>query len=260
MKKEDLTLEEVIIHLFKIMIIVLLLVFGMWVDTGFAQDVKTFIPERGKLLVPVILEEQEKFFKEGVESAYLPALAEHESCISLKHSKCMNPTSELLTSREHGAGLFQITMAWKKDGSVRFDSLQSMKTRYKIELQELSWTNVKTRPDLQIRLAVLMVRDTYKSYHMVTDPFVRYHFTDNDYNGGARDVKRARIACNMALGCDSQLWFNHTERYSPKSAIVMPGYGRSPKQISLHHTDDVFHNRLPKYQRYIQSLKEKDTP
>ncbi len=244
-------------YFFKMLALVLLIVFLLWADTGFAQDVKTYIPERGKLLVPTMLAEQNKYFKEAVEPAYLPALAEHESCISLKHKNCMNPEAELLTKREHGAGLFQITMAWKKDGSVRFDSLEAMKTRYKNELKELSWSNVKTRPDLQTRLAVLMVKDTYQRYAAIKDPYVRYHFTDNDYNGGGKDVQRARIACNLAIGCNSQLWFDHTEKYNPKSAVIMPGYGRSPKQISLHHTEDVFHNRLPKYQAYIKSLLEK---
>lgn len=249
--------KQAIIFLFKLLAFVLIAIFLMWANAGFAQNVKTFIPERGKLLIPSMLEEQKKYFPEATELAYLPALAEHESCISFKHSKCMNPEAELLTSREQGNGFFQLTRAWKKDGSVRFDSLEGMRNKYHAELKELSWTTIKTRPDLQIRAATLMVRDTYRRYSIIKDDYARYHFTDNDYNGGARDVQRARIACNLAEGCDSQVWFENTERYSPKSAVIMPGYGRSPKQISLHHTNDVIHNRLPKYKTYVNSLMEK---
>lgn len=231
-----------------------LLLFWM-ASSVLAQDPKTYIHPRAVLYAPIFLSEQIKYFPAAPEPAYPIALAEHETCITLKHSKCLNPQAELKTSREQGSGLLQITRAWKKDGTLRFDSLQAMKDAHDQELRDLSWDNVKQRPDLQIRMMVLMIKDTYARYKVIKDPFIRYQFADSDYNGGYNDIHRARIACNLAKDCDPQIWFDNVEKYNPKSDTIMPGYGRSPRQINNHHVRDVFEVRLPKYQKYIKTIQ-----
>lgn len=223
-----------------------------------AVNNKTYIPERAKQHIPTVVKEQEKYFPALAEPAYLAALIELESCISLTHSRCWSPTSRLKTYREEGAGLGQITRAYTADGKLRFDALQGMKDRYTEELNELSWFNVYKRPDLQIRTIVLMVKDLDNSFKpIIKDPNDRLPFVDVSYNGGERDTKRSRIACAAAKNCNPGLWFNNVERYTVKPSRPLPGYGgRSIRDINNEHARVIFQSRLPKYKAYYETLKE----
>lgn len=216
-----------------------------------AQNVNTYIHPRAVPLIPIIQEQQQQFFPELPTPWYLPGLMEHESCISLKHSKCWNTISELKTSREQGLGLAQLTRAWDKNGKLRFDNLVNMRNLYPKELGELDWETFKYRADLQIRTAVIMTRDLYNSFHYIKDPNVRLQMTDSAYNGGKRDVDRARTACGLAKGCDPNVWFGNVEKYCVKSK--KPLYGdRSPCDINVHHVKDVFNTRMPKFAQFYE--------
>lgn len=180
----------------------------------------------------------------------LAALIEHESCISLTHSKCWNPKSRLKSAREEGAGLGQITRAYTKDGSLRFDSLADMRRKYPLELGEWSWYNVYDRPDLQIRAIILMMRDNYKSYSLVPDKFEAYAFADASYSGGTRDLNSERRACMMISGCDANKWFGNVEKYCMKSKVALYG-ARSACDINRNHVTDVLIQRAPKYRPFF---------
>jgi hypothetical protein len=212
---------------------------------------KTYIPPQAFQYKPVIKKELDDNFPTIPTYNYIPALIEHESCISLTHRRCWSPTSELLTSREQGTGLFQVTRTFREDGSVRFDTLSDLKNKYKRELQEASWENIKLRPDLQIRMGILLVRDNYKALYNIEDPYVRLHFTDAAYNTGLGNVNKKRRACGLNSNCNPQLWFNNVENEC--IGLTKPIYGnRSACDIVRHHTQDVFNNRLPKYKsRYF---------
>ena len=222
---------------------------------SFAQNVKTYIPPQAFAYKETIRNELTEYFPSIYDFNYVPALIEHESCISLKHSKCWNSQSKLSTKRELGIGLGQVTKAYNPDGSIRFDSLSNMKAIYKEELKEASWSNIQYNPNIQIRIIVLMLRDDYKKLYSVKDEKVRLQMTDSSYNGGIRDVHRARRACGLAKGCDPQLWFDHTEKHSVKSNRILYG-NRSAKDINNQHVRDVFFTRLPKYQK--QYFTDKD--
>lgn len=216
----------------------------------YAQNVHTFIPEKAFKYFPVVAEEQKIYFKELTEPAYIPALIEHESCISLKHSKCWNPSSELRTSREIGLGLGQLTKAYKNDGSIRFDSLEGIRNQHLSELKELSWSNIALRPDLQIRAIMLMSRDNYIKLWRVTDPAERINFADAAYNGGLGGVSNERRECGLRKGCDPIKWFGNVALVCLKS--VKPIYsGRSACDINRHHVEDVRLTRMPKYFPYF---------
>lgn len=177
----------------------------------------------------------------------LAALIEHESCISLTHSKCWNPKSSLKTAREEGAGLGQITRAYRPDGTLRFDSLAEMRRKYPLELGDLNWYNVYERPDLQIRAIILMLRDNYKLYeNNASSPLEAYAFTDASYNGGTRDLNLERRACKMISDCDPSKWFGNVEKYCMKSKVALYGK-RSACDINRHHVTDVINKRGPKY-------------
>lgn len=232
------------------------LLLGLLGTIGFpvhAQNPKTYIHPNAVKLIPIINEEQDRIFPEGAEPAYLIALGEHESCISLKHSRCLNSMSRLKTQREEGAGLFQLTRAYNKDGSLRFDKLSELRNQYRSELKEMAWSNIYSRPDLQIRAAVLMIKGLDNRFFMIENPYIRYHFIDPAYNGGEGGVVKERRACGMAKGCDPDVWFGNVERYCLKSKTALYGQ-RSACDINRHHVKDVFETRLPKYREYYRKM------
>lgn len=245
-------------HLF--LLVLLLLIGSVLGGNAKAQNVKTYIPPKAIPLIPVIKEELQDNFSHIPQPWYLPALIEHESCLSLRHSKCWSTTSQLNTKwkttgnrREHGAGLGQITRAWTEAGKLRFDTLANLKRMYPIELSGLTWDNMSSSPDLQIRAMILLLRSDYTSLRAIPDPVERLKFTDSAYNGGVSDVNKARKICGMTKGCDHNVWFNNVEKHSVKSTKVLYG-DRSPKEINTHHVRDVFLTRMPKYKPLIPSL------
>lgn len=214
-----------------------------------AQDVRTYIPPQADYYRLTLKVEQLKNWREHPKREVLPALIEHESCISLKHSRCWNPRSKLKSAREEGAGFGQITRAWSPDGKLRFDALAEMRDRHPA-LREWNWSNVYDRPDLQLRALVLKSRDDFTALSMVVDPLERLAFADAAYNGGMGGVQKERRACGLKSGCDPQRWFGHVELTCLKSRA--PIYGnRSACDINRHHVQDVLKVRSPKYHGWI---------
>lgn len=210
-----------------------------------AQDVRTFIPAAAEAHRATLAAERARHWPDHPAPHVLPALIEHESCITLRHSRCWNPGSRLKSAREEGAGLGQITRAWHPDGRTRFDALTEMRDRHPA-LRELSWANVYSRPDLQIRAVVLKSRDNFQALRAVADPWQRLAFADAAYNGGLGGVTKERRACQIKTGCDPQRWFGHVEHECTKSRVPLYG-GRSACDINRHHVADVLLVRAPKY-------------
>lgn len=206
------------------------------------------IPQQAYTFRETIRNEIETHWQEIPNYNYIPALIEHESCITLKHKKCWNSQSRLKSSREEGAGLGQITRAWREDGSLRFDSLEDLRTRYKSQLKEAKWETIYNRPDLQIRMILLMSRDNYRNLYDVEDSYERLAMSDAAYNGGMGGLRKGRRVCGYTKGCDPFKWFGHVERIVVKSTKVLYG-DRSANDINKHHVKDVLKIRMPKYQR-----------
>ena len=214
-------------------------------------DVRTYIPAQAHQYFPIIQREQEYLMPGFEYPYYFAGLIEHESCISLQHSRCWRPTSRLKTSREEGAGVIQLTRTWNKDGSVRFDVLSELRRAHMQELKELSWSNVYQRPDLQIRAGIILSRSNYKALFDMKDSYQRLAATDSAFNGGVASVKKRRQICGLKAQCDPQIWFDHLERIVVKS--TKPLYaGRSPQEINDHHVRDTLTVRMPKYQPYFK--------
>lgn len=214
-----------------------------------AQDLRTHIPPQAHQYLPTLKTEVQRHFKDVPHAGYHAALIEHESgCFYLK-KKCWNPRSELKSAREQGAGLGQITRAYRKDGSTRFDALQEMVDRYP-QLKGWSWSNVFDRPDLQLRAVVLKTEADYRHFVRVArDRHQALLFADAAYNGGRGGVEAERRACHLAPGCDPKVWTGNVERFCMKSKA--PIYGsRSPCDINRHHVHDVL-ARAGKYVRWM---------
>lgn len=220
-------------------------------NTGDVRNVKTFIPLNACQYLPVVKKEQVRLWPDHPMPHSIPALIEHESCITLKHSKCWNPKSQLKSAREEGAGLPQLTRAFRQDGSVRFDTLTDLTKKFNSELNELSWDNVYLRPDLQIRALVLLNRDNYKKLYSIENPIIRSHFNDAAYNGGPGGVNADRRLCGLKAGCDPQVWFKNVETTCSKSKKILYA-NRSACDINRHHVHDVFHVRSNKYKAFMQ--------
>ncbi len=209
---------------------------------------QNYIPPQAYTFKDTIRTEIDMYFNNIPNYNYIPALIEHESCISLKHKRCWNSTSRLKSAREEGAGLGQITRAYNADGSLRFDSLYELRTRYKKELKDAAWETIYSRPDVQIRMIILMSRDNYNKLYDVPEPMEKLAMADAAYNGGMGGLQKGRRLCSLKQGCDPTIWFGNVEKIIVKS--TKPIYGdRSPDDINKHHVKDVIRTRMPKYER-----------
>ena len=192
---------------------------------------------------PTLLTEQRHYWPNHPAPSLLAALIEQETCPSLKSKSCWNPGARLKSAREEGAGMGQITRAYRADGSLRFDALADLTDRYRGDLTGLSWDTVYQRPDLQLRAVVLMSKDATTPFRSTTGML---HFGDAAYNGGASGVQKERRACALTRGCDTARWFGHVEQHCLKSR--QPLYaGRSACDINREHVRAVFLVRRAKY-------------
>lgn len=200
------------------------------------------LPANAIKYLPTLKSEQIKHWANHPDPAALAGLAEQESCVSLKSSRCWSPKAQLMTDREEGAGVGQITRAYRKDGSIRFDTLTDLSRKY-APLSELSWGNVYSRPDLQFAALVLLSKESAMPFRAAK---AMLEFGDASYNGGVSGVQIERRACAMKQGCDSGLWFGHVENHCMKSR--QPIYGkRSACDINREHVRNVFQVRRAKY-------------
>ncbi len=234
-----------------IVIAALFLLFGSTVHAA-TRDPASFIPANALTYAPILRAEQRQFWPDHPAPAVLAGLVEQESCVSLGSASCWSPSSRLKTSREEGAGLGQITRAYRADGSQRFDMLADLRNRYP-ELKGWSWANVYQRPDLQLRAVVLMSRGNYQDIHrLVKDPQAALAFADAAYNGGMRDMHADRRECGLKTGCDPQKWFSNVETTCTKSQTAIYGK-RSACDINREHVRNVLRLRSAKYRPLMEA-------
>lgn len=204
------------------------------------------VPDNAAVYAPTLKAEQTRLWGDHPAPQLLAALVEQESCTYLGSPTCWSPTARLKTQREEGAGMGQITRAYRADGSTRFDTLAALRSRYP-ELTGWTWSNVYQRPDLQLRAMVLMSRDNYRAMRrLVPDASNALAFADAAYNGGMGGVQSDRRACGIKTGCDPQRWFGHVEGTCTKSRAPLYGQ-RSACDINREHVHNVLQVRAVKY-------------
>lgn len=188
------------------------------------QDRTTYIHPRAEALMPLVVRETVMHAPSLTYPWIIPAIFDHESCISYKHSKCWTTEAELKNNREQGVGLGQLTRAWDSEGKLRFDNLEGLKTKYG-HLHELNWATIKKRPDLQIRATVTLFNEGYLKLKDVGDGAERTRMAASVYNGGYRDLMRARQNCKLVKECNVDKWYGHVELMSIKSKKPDRRYG-----------------------------------
>lgn len=217
----------------------------------FAPRAQAQVPAGFYTYGPVLVMEQRRYWPQHPDPAALAGLVEQESCVRLDSPRCWHPSARLKTAREEGAGMGQITRAWRADGTLRFDALADLTAQYGGELAGLSWDTVYARPDLQLRALVLMARDAAKPFRHTPGWL---HFGDAGYNGGVSGVQRERRACALTDGCEPAYWFGHVERHCLKSRAPLYG-NRSACDINREHVRAVFGFRRARYVGLMEAMQ-----
>lgn len=207
-----------------------------------AQD----LPEGAKKYAPVLKERLVAKWPEIKTRSSIAGQVEQESCINLKHKKCWNPTAELKTDREYGFGLGQITIAYNKDGTERFNNFKELKKLDK-DLSSWKWEN---RFDVGSQFLALIALDK-SLYSKLPTPILgednRLAFVLAAYNGGLGGTLQDRRLCTAQLGCNPNIWFYNVELYSMKQKTKIKGYGKSFFDINREYPKNILQTRRQKY-------------
>ena len=208
------------------------------------------VPPLALVYLPVLVEKQRAIWPDAPIPSFLASQVEQESCLSLTHSKCWNPRSELKTSRENGIGLGQFTRAFKADGSIRFDKISELAAAHK-SLREWTWER-RYEPGFQLTALVEMNKSIYRRVLNAATTTDRLSFTLSAYNGGVGGVLQDRRLCGNTAKCDPNRWTGHVARTSLKSKIPHPGYRQSFYAINREYVSNVLTLRRPKYDRFFK--------
>lgn len=208
------------------------------------------VPARALLYLPMLVEQQRTIWPDAPIPSFLASQVEQESCISLTHSKCWNPTVQLKTSREWGRGLGQVTTAYRADGSIRFDKQAELRSQFP-SLRGWTtdmWADVR----YQLTAIVEMDKSIYRRTLNAATTIDRLSFTLSAYNGGVGGVLQDRRLCGNTANCDPSRWAGHVARTSLKSKVPHPGYRQSFFSINREYVSNVLTLRRPKYDRFFK--------
>lgn len=206
------------------------------------------VPPRALQYLPILVAQQHAIWPNAPHPSFLAAQVEQESCISLTHSKCWNPSVQLKTSREWGRGLGQVTTAYRADGTVRFDRQAELRDQF---TSLRGWTTDRwADPTYQLTAIVEMDFSIFRRTRDAADDRERLAFMLAAYNGGEAGVLQDRRLCANTPGCNPRFWFAHVERASLKSKAPMKGYGRSPFSINREYPAAILGFRKPKYDKF----------
>lgn len=212
----------------------------------FAGRAAAAVPPRAEIYLPVLAREIASAWPALKVRSVLAAQVEQETCPSLTSPKCWNPRAELRTSREYGFGLGQLTLAYREDGSERFNAWREVRAQ-DAELARWLWAD---RYDARLQLRALVVTDRgcfARLRPLAADDLNALALCDAAYNGGFGGVLTERRLCAAAPACDPRVWFGHVERCSTKSRQKWRGYGASAFDINRGHVKAVMIVRRPKY-------------
>lgn len=217
----------------------------------YAVGPRVDVPPNAKLYLPELVKVVDDYWAEAKDhKKYLAAQIEQETCISLKSKGCWNPKTELKTDREYGFNLSQITIAYNKNGSVRFDNFKEAK-RLHPDLANWPWED-RWNPRKGIMVMVLMMKREHKFVGQGTKDFLDgMKFAWSAYNGGRSHVVKAKAICYSVKGCDNYKWEDNVALYLPKSKKPFHGYKVSPYEINTGYVHNITQVRYKKYERWL---------
>jgi len=226
-----------------------LLVAASAVHGGGPGDVNTYVPRNAVALLPALSETIDQIWPDMPMRSALAAQIEKESCLSLTHSRCWNSRSEFKTHREYGFGFGQTTIAYRTDGSERFNVWKELRARDRVLRDTWIWEN-RYDPRMQMRAMLVLNRQNWSAIRFpVADTHQRLAFMLVWYNSGSPMIDRN--LCVRVPGCDPSKWFGNVELYTRKSVIKQKGYGKSFAEISREYPQQILITRRPKYVPYL---------
>lgn len=207
------------------------------------------VPPQAREHLPTLLSVQRGVWPDAPEPWFLAGQIEQESCITLKHPRCWNPRVELKTPREYGFGLGQITIAYRSDGSVRFNKWAELRARYP-SLRRWAWED-RYDPAYQMTALVEMDKGLCRMFFAAASQRDMLGFCLSAYNGGEGAVRQDQILCSNTPGCEKARWFGHVEKHSMKARVPFAGYGKSPFEINREYPKVILDVRRAKYQPFF---------
>lgn len=208
------------------------------------RPVAASIPANAKLYLPILVEEQQRYWSDAPMPSVLASQVEQETCPSHTHRMCWNPRAELRTSREYGFGLGQLTI------TSRFNAFTEVTARH-TSLRGWAWAD-RHNPRMQARALVLKLQDNYAAIKGTYNDWGRMAMALSAYNGGMGGLSQDRRLCRATPGCDPSRWTGHVERTSYKARIAVSGYGKSFFAINREYVRNVMVVRRPKYDSYFR--------
>jgi hypothetical protein len=204
------------------------------------------LPPRAVQYLPALDDEISARWPGMPERSVLGALVEQETCPSLRHAQCWNPRAELKTPREYGFGLGQLTVAYRADGSERFNAWREVRTQ-DASLAGWRWED-RHDARMQLRAVVVLNRNCFTRLRpLLADDSNALAMCDAAYNGGFGGMLQERRLCASKPGCDPDQWFDHVENTCTKSRVKWRGYGQSACEINRGHVLAVMVTRRPAY-------------
>jgi hypothetical protein len=192
---------------------------------------------RANPLVSVLVQEQQTLWPDVPAPWTMAGQVEAESN--------WKPTAELKTSREHGAGLGQLTRVYRADGSIVFDRLADARKLHP-SLADWSWED-RFDAARQLRALVLMNKIEWRVTVGAAAEDDQWAFVLCAYNGGRGGLSRDRSLCSGTEGCDPSKWFGNVELNSWRAKTAVSGYGRSFFQINRDYVKSILTKRRLKY-------------
>lgn len=211
------------------------------------------VPANAPAYLPMLVAEQRAIWPDAPgPHGWTAAQVHKESCIHAKHPKCWNPRAELKTAREYGFGFGQITVAYRADGSERFNVFNELR-RSDPRLKSWAWED-RHNPQMQLRALLIKNKIGYQTITGARNDVEHLAFSLAGYNGGLGGVVADRRLCQGTRGCDPSRWYGHVERTSNKSRVKWQGYGASAFDINRAYPVSIM-KLQPLYAPYFKELQ-----
>lgn len=200
------------------------------------------LPGQAEQLLPVLAKYIDRYWPSIPRREFPAGIIDQES-----H---WNPNAKLKTSIEFGCGLGQFTKTFKKDGSVRFDTISDMK-RANPALAGWNWDDCYA-VDYQIQGTVLKLKtDSRWCSTVMFDGDNTLKCTAAGYNGGNGNTAKRVYLCRATAGCNPKIWSGNLELYCPQSKKKIKGYGESMCETNSNYPGRVF-TRMKKFEGLVK--------